>query len=598
MTISEIVRAIRKRWWVVVLLIAIGGGGASLLTSRQVDKYQSSVTFFVSTPSSNDAAALAADQFASRRVNSYVRLLRSDLLARAIHNSGVDLPAYRIASEIHGSADLNTVLLNATVQDSSSARALRIARGIADNFEDVVSQVDAQATPVDVAGKNYAVRLKVSSGPSVSHAAIYPHKDLNLALGLGVGLIIGVFLVWLRELTDTSIRSIEELLAISKTSALGSVPFDRAARKTPLLLDGRRNPVRAEAFRKIRTGLRFAGVDTPIQVLAVSSSIAGEGKTTTAINIAVVTAETGKRVLVVDCDMRRPRVGEYTGLSGAVGLTDVLTGRAQVSELTQSWGEHGLDVLVCGSLPPNPSELLSSRAMSDLITDLRTRYDLIVLDTPPLVPVTDAAVAATLADGLLLVVRQRRTSRVNVQTALRSLDAVDARVAGTVLTMVRGYGADTGYAAYADDDGPRWRTLLRGRRPIRPGVADSAVDPVEQQMITAAADPAKQQVDPGKHSQAAQRSAAGRSTGGSRSKATAGSAGGLGSTGGSSSSRGARSSGTSGSGGGSRTARGSRSGASTRWTGGSRSGDDPNSAAKNRTNKAPGSSARSGRGSS
>lgn len=584
MTISEILRAIRKRWWVVVLLIAIGGGGAAALTSRQVEKYQSSVTFFVSTPSTNDAAALAADQFASRRVNSYVRLLRSDLLARAIHDSGVNLSAGRIAAEIHGSADLNTVLLNATVQDSSSARALRIARGIADNFETVVSKVDAQATPTEIAGKNYAVRLKVSSGPSVSRAPIYPHKDLNLALGLGVGLILGVFLVWLRELTDTSIRSIEELLAVSRTSALGSVPFDRAARKTPLLLDGRRNPVRAEAFRKIRTGLRFAGVDTPIQVLAVSSPLAGEGKTTTAINIAVVTAETGKRVLVVDCDMRRPRVGDYTGLSGAVGLTDVLTGRAQAQELTQSWGEHGLDVLVCGSLPPNPSELLSSRAMADLITDLRTRYDLIVLDTPPLVPVTDAAVAATLSDGLLLVVRQRRTSRVAVQTALRSLEAVDARVAGTVLTMVRGSGADTGYAAYAADDGPRWRSVLRRRKQTRFAAGETEADSAKQEMLAAATDPGTQ-VDLGKHSQAAELSEAGRSTENSRSRAL-GSTGSSGSTGRSGSARGSRS------------VRGVRTGDGSRSTGGSRSTDDVNSPAKNRANKPPGSSTRSTRGSS
>ena len=459
MTVSEVLRAIRKRWWVVVLLIVVGGGSATYLTSKQVERYQSSVTFFVSTPSTNDSAALAADQFASRRVNSYVRLLRSDLLARAIHNAGVDLSTGQIANEIHGSADLNTVLLNATVQDSSKPRALRIARAIADNFETVVSQVDAQAQPTKVDGKSYAVQLKVSSGPTVLASPIYPHKTLNLALGLGLGVLVGVFLVWIRELTDTSVRSLEELLSITSVSALGSVPFDRAAKRTPLLLNGGRNPMRAEAFRKIRTGLQFAGVDTPIQVLAVSSSVAGEGKTTTAINIAVVTAEAGKRVLIIDCDMRRPRVGTYTGLSGAVGLTDVLAGRADVDELVQQWGEHELDVLVCGSLPPNPSELLSSRTMANLISGLRSDYDVIVLDTPPLVPVTDAAVAATFSDGLLLVVRQRSTRRNDVQSALRSLRAVDGRVAGTVLTMVRGGDTDP-YTSYAQHQTPRWRAFL------------------------------------------------------------------------------------------------------------------------------------------
>jgi capsular exopolysaccharide synthesis family protein len=476
MTINEVLRAIRKRWWIVALVVVLSGAGASYMTSRQVQKYQSSVTFFVSTPSTNDVTALAADQFAARRVNSYVRLLKSDVLAAEIHSAGVDLPVGRIAAEIHGSADLNTVLLTATVQDASKARALRIAQLIAERFESVVSRLDAQAQPTKIDGKNYAVQLKVSSGPSVLAGPIYPHKTLNLAIGIGFGLVLGILLVWLRELTDTSVGSVDELHSVTGAPPLGSVPFDRTARRAPLLLDGRRNPVRAESFRKIRTGLQFASVDEPIQVLAVSSSLPGEGKTSTAMNLAVVTAEAGKRVLIIDCDMRRPRIAQYTGLTGAVGLTDVLAGRAEFRHVVQSWGEHGLDVLVCGFLPPNPSELLSSRAMAELVAGLREHYDLIVLDTPPLVPVTDAAVTASFSDGMVLVVRQRKTSRANVKSAIRSLQAVNARILGTVLTMVRGHGTDDGYTTYATSytqrELPRWRGLFRRRTP-------KIIEPVE-----------------------------------------------------------------------------------------------------------------------
>jgi capsular exopolysaccharide synthesis family protein len=308
--------------------------------------------------------------------------------------------------------------------------------------------------------------------------------------------------VWLRELTDTSVASVDELQSATGVPPLGSVPFDRGARRAPLLLDGRRNPIRAESFRKIRTGLQFAGVDQPIQVLTVSSSLPGEGKTSTAVNIAVVTAETGQRVLIIDCDMRRPRVAEYTGLVGAVGLTDVLAGRAELKHVVQPWGEHGLDVLVCGFLPPNPSELLSSRAMADLVAGLREHYDLIVLDTPPLVPVTDAAVTASFADGLLLVVRHRKTSRANVKSALRSLEAVNARVLGTVLTMVRGQGPDDGYSSYATSyaHGPVswWRALLARRR-------SKASDAVEDSQTARAREDAKRVPAAGGYERASRR---------------------------------------------------------------------------------------------
>jgi capsular exopolysaccharide synthesis family protein len=455
MTLGEVTRAVLKRWWIVVVCIILGGVGATLWTAKTTRVYQSSVTFFVSTPSSNDAAALAADQFASRRVNSYVRLLSSDALAQAIHDGGVTLPRSAIAHKIHGTADLNTVLLTANVKDTSKARALQIAKLIGSQFGNVVSEVDAQAK----SSSDYAVQLHVVSGPAVRAKPVTPRGSLNLFLGLFAGLLIGVAIAIGREASDTSVRSSEDLLSAGNVPVLGSIPYERSARTAPVIIDEGRSAARAESVRKIRTNLQFVNVDSQIKTLAVTSAVAGEGKTSTVLNLALLTAEAGRRVLVIDCDLRNPKISAYTGLPGTVGITDLLAQRATLSDVVHRWSEHDLDIIPCGSIPPNPSELLSVKHMTDLVNSLRADYDLIVLDTPPLGAVTDAAVVAGYVDGVVLVVRYGKTSRAKIKRSLQALDAVDGRVVGTILTMTPPRSSDSygDYGPYTyTDDKPRF----------------------------------------------------------------------------------------------------------------------------------------------
>jgi capsular exopolysaccharide synthesis family protein len=153
-------------------------------------------------------------------------------------------------------------------------------------------------------------------------------------------------------------------------------------------------------------------------------------------------------VLLIEADLRRPRVAGYLGLEGAVGLSNVLAGQVRIDDVVQQWGSHGLRVLSSGFVPPNPSELLGSRNMATLLTQLRDEYDIIIMDTPPLLPVTDAAVVAANADGAVLVTRCGKTSQARIRMALASLRAVDSRVLGCVLNMQPSKG-DAGYYYYA-----------------------------------------------------------------------------------------------------------------------------------------------------
>ena len=204
--------------------------------------------------------------------------------------------------------------------------------------------------------------------------------------------------------------------------------------------------IRAEAFRQLRTNLQFIDAARPVGVLVVTSSIADEGKSTTATNLALSFAEYGKRVLLIEADLRRPRVAEYLGIEGAVGLTNVLAGQVALDDVLQPWGKRA-DRSAQRHHSAQPVRAARWGTMEELLVVLRRHFDMIVIDTPPLLPVTDAAVASRLADGAVVIVRYGKTTRNQLATALRSLAAVDARLLGTVLTMAPTKGAEA-YSAY------------------------------------------------------------------------------------------------------------------------------------------------------
>ncbi|MEJ7703131.1 MAG: CpsD/CapB family tyrosine-protein kinase [Geodermatophilaceae bacterium] len=222
------------------------------------------------------------------------------------------------------------------------------------------------------------------------------------------------------------------------------------------------NSSTGESYRQIRTSLQFVNVDDPPRVLVVTSSISGEGKSTTAINLALVLAQSGQRVVLVEADLRRPRVTRYMRLVSGVGLTNVLVGNAELSEVLQPWRDGKLTVLAAGPHPPNPSELLGSAQMSHVLAELRENNDYVIIDAPPLLPVTDAAVLSVLADGAVIVTRYGSTKREILRTAAESLQSIDARLVGTVINMVvmkggqgSSYGYGYGYGYETDSTAPR-----------------------------------------------------------------------------------------------------------------------------------------------
>ena len=266
----------------------------------------------------------------------------------------------------------------------------------------------------------------------------------------------------LRDSLDTSIKRVEDLQKITGAGTLGMIAFDHDAQKSPLVTAIDPTSQRSESFRTLRTNLQFVDIDHPPRTVVITSAVAGEGKSTTACNLAITLAQAGIRVALVESDLRRPKIAEYLGVEGSVGLTSVLIGRASLDDALQTWGRSGLAVLASGPIPPNPSELLGSGHMVALLRQLQQRFDVVIIDAPPLLPVTDAAVLSRICDGAVIVVRYGRTKREQLERTAKALSTVDARILGTVMNMAPtkgpdayAYGYGYGYGYKSRNDRPR-----------------------------------------------------------------------------------------------------------------------------------------------
>jgi succinoglycan biosynthesis transport protein ExoP len=445
MELADYLRVLRKRWIALVAFVLLGTAAAALVTIVTTPKYEASTLVFVYVQSTGTVNELAqGGSFAQSQVKSYAELVDTPrVLDGVIRTLDLDTTAEDLANSVSASAPLDTVNISIKVESDSAADAANIANAVTSSFRQVISDI-TQST-------NGESQVSVSElrAATVPEDRSSPNTVVNLALGFLVGLAFGLAFAILREIGDTRVRGERDVTSVTSAPIIGGISFDSSAVQRPLIVQDDPHSPRAEAFRTLRTNLQFLDIESGAKSFVVTSSIPSEGKTTTTANLAIALAAAGAQVVLIDADLRRPKLADYMGLEGAVGLTDVLIGRTELADALQPWGRTHLVVLAAGAIPPNPSELLGSRAMASLIQELESDFDVVLIDLPPLLPVTDAALVSKLTRGTLLVVAAGRTHKGEVAGAVAALENVGSSVSGVILTMMPTKGPDAyGYGRY------------------------------------------------------------------------------------------------------------------------------------------------------
>jgi capsular exopolysaccharide synthesis family protein len=379
--------------------------------------------------------------------NDYMAALgRERLLAAAVAKEKVEVGA------------LNQLLIQHNLLKREAETNEQLFDNLQQRLKDATVSAGLRATNVHVIDPAKPPRLPVR-----------PQKVRNILIGLMVGLVLGVALAFVREAVDTSIKSIDEAERLANAPALAVVPLARDARRRPtapvpgnngkssatqgLALLSHPSSAVAESFRTLLTSVVLSTAPQPPQVLLMTSSTAGEGKTVTSLNLAIALAQRGEPTLLIDADLRHPSIGKSLNLVNGTGLATYLTGAHDIDTALRDFPPvPTLWAMPAGPTPPNPAQLLSSSAMESMLRELRKRFKFVVIDSPPVLPVTDAMILSTLADGVVFVIESGVTVRGAVTRARKILQNVGANVLGIVLNKVdvrhNGYYADYGSYYY------------------------------------------------------------------------------------------------------------------------------------------------------
>ncbi|MEV7398572.1 polysaccharide biosynthesis tyrosine autokinase [Aeromicrobium sp. NPDC092404] len=453
MSQRPVVKPLVRRWPTLILMTLLGIGLAVLYLNLATPRYSAHADVLVSPP-----AAKSTDAVSERTLESYAHVLGGRSVAtRVIEDLGLPGSTRSVDQQLSARVLDGTSVLRVSADSSNREQAAELSQSAAEAF---VAWLGAQDTDLSSAVVTEAVAPTDPSSPA---------RTPWLVAGGLLGLLAGLLVAAARNAADRSIHSPAELEEASGAPVLGAIAYDRAAVQTPLITSLGTHHPRFEAVRILRTNLQFLDIDRDNKVITITSSLAGEGKSTTACNLAIALAQAGSQVALVEGDLRRPRVSEYLGIEKSVGLTTVLVGRVSLDAALQQAATPGLDVLASGSLPPNPSEILQTNAMRSLVSELRHRYDIVLIDAPPLLPVTDASLLASISDGAILVVRHGETGLEEVRTATARLSSVGARLLGTVLSMSPvkelsryGYGYGYGYGPEYFEKATTGRKRRRG----------------------------------------------------------------------------------------------------------------------------------------
>lgn len=501
----------RWLWLIILCAVLAGGAAYTVSRFTQPVYSASAILLINTAPSSTvgtDAGSLSASQQVAR---TYVELLRTtDVLDKVVATLELPYSSATLAGRVQASVVANTQLIKISIEDIDPQRATTIVNTLAQVFQEsnqeqqlsryanlssslttrmtqvendiLTTQAEIAAMPAKRTAEEEArleqllaslsqynnsyssllsslsqVRLseaQTMSQVSVAQKALEPTSPIrprtlnNTLLAAVVGAMLAAGVALLIEYLDDTIKTPDDIEQVAHTPLLGLIARIEAAEPAGMLITALtpRSPI-SEAYRVLRTNIQYSSVDKPLRSLLITSGNPTEGKSTTVANLAVVLAQAGKRVVVVDTDLRRPMQHKYFGLLNTFGITTaLLESQSPVEQYVQATEVENLRVMTSGPLPPNPAELLDSKRLEQVLVELQKQADVLLLDSPPLLSVTDASLLSRMVDGTLLVIDAGKTKRAFFARALGTLQSVNGNLLGVVLNRI--IPSRSGYYSY------------------------------------------------------------------------------------------------------------------------------------------------------
>lgn len=476
-SVSDVLRVFQRYWALIVLLTAVGlSVAAAMLVFVVKPSYEASARLFVSTQSLGTAnELLQGSTYTQARMTSYAEIANDPIvLDPVIAQLGLDTTADALAGHVKATAESNQLIIDIVATDGDAQMSADIVNAVAENLSEVISE----KIEAPIAGSDAIVNVTTTRVAQPPASPSWPKPWLILTVGGLMGLLAGIGFAFLLQAGDSRVRNIDEVRKLVPYPVIGLVLQERNFGRQSVMARMEERGMFSEAYRSARTNLEFIDAQGEARrVLLVTSTVPGEGKSTAAVALATSLSEAGNRVALVDADLRKPQIATMLGLDDTVGLTDLLLNRVEVGDVLQPVGETGkLWVLPSGSVPPNPAELLGSPQFAQLIELLRKHFDYVVIDSPPVLPVSDALVLSRLADGVILVVAVESVRRPQLETSLSTLQQVDAPVIGVIANRLTRSGVDAysyyGQGAYGN--GPVRTPQVEAREELPSWLTDDA----------------------------------------------------------------------------------------------------------------------------
>ena len=457
MELRDYMRGLRRHWLAVLLMTLVGMATAFGWYVIQTPVYEATAVGLVQTrtvavedeQNNSLVSNPAFDSFAGAKVPTYIDMATWKTVADgAVASLGIDEPVAQVVSRITVDNTPETNIIRITAKAGSSADALALAQAWIGSLVSAIDQYEGDGTP-----GSSPVTITMDQSAVVPTTPIFPELQTALIVGGVLGVGVGIAFALMRTASDRRIRVADDVESRTGLPVVGTIPVGAASDESRLFDAAAMNDKGArfavgEALRSLRTNLQFMDVDNPPRTIVVTSPLPSDGKSTIACNLALTLAASGMAVVLVDGDLRRSTVAASMGLPGGAGLSDVLSGRAELAEVLQRTPHSSnLFVLTAGSVPPNPSEVLGSERMRHLLADL-AKHATVIIDAPPLLPVTDGAVLTHQADGALLVVTVGKTTYDMLEKATDTLAKAGGRALGVVLNMAPLRGIDSSPYSY------------------------------------------------------------------------------------------------------------------------------------------------------